>query len=305
MRGRELVTKGEAFEKIGSVSNPIGADRLRGMLAFIYHVKRWDDRRRKVPDEETQKSCFHRVYADFLNYASFFAQTRATIVCEGKTDNIYLKCALRSLAAHYPTLIQVSGTGKTLLVQLFKFTKTAAEVQDISGGASQLSNLLSKYRKITKNFKGIPKHPTILVVDNDSGPEKLFQHLSNLLSTKTKKKKVDGSEPYYFVYENLYVVPVPKIAGAYTAMEKLFKPGVLATELNGKKLDLSNKETDGKKFYSKNDFSIEVIQKNQSSIDFNGFKPLLNALVAVQKDYSIKVAAATKAAAASVSAPVA
>ena len=149
---------------------------------------------------------------------------------------------------------------------------------------------------MTKNFKGTPRHPTILVVDNNSGPEKLFQHLSNLLSTKTKKVKVDGSEQYYFAYENLYVVPVPKVAGAFTAMEKLFRPEVLDTKLNGRSLDLSNKETDGKKFYSKNDFSIEVIQKRQSSIDFTGFRPLLNALEAVQKDYSIKVAAAGKSA---------
>jgi RNA-directed DNA polymerase len=123
------------------------------------------------------------------------------------------------------------------------------------------------------------------------------------LSTEAKKVTADGSEPYYFVYENLYVVPVPKISGAYTAMEQLFKPEVLDTKLNGRKLDLSNKESDASKFYSKNEFSIEVIQKNQSSIDFSGFKPLLNALVAVQKDYETKVTAATKAASTPTAAP--
>ncbi len=50
-------------------------------------------------------------------------------------------------------------------------------------------------------------------------------------------------------------------------------------------------EPDGKKFYSKNTFSIEVIQKRQSTINFDGFKPLLDAIVAVQIDYAIKVAA--------------
>jgi RNA-directed DNA polymerase len=183
--------------------------------------------------------------------------------------------------------VKVNGTSKNILVQLFKFTKTAEEVQQISGGASQLSNLLSNYRKMTNNFKGIPKHPTILVVDNDSGPEKLFKHLANLL-----KETVDGSKPYYFVYENLYVVPVPKIGGAFTAMEKLFEPKILDTILNGKKLDLTNKETDAKKFYSKNEFSIEVIQKRQSEINFEGFRALLDAIVAVQKDYTIRAAAA-------------
>lgn len=283
----QLITKGAAFEKANGATVAMDVSKLRGMFAFIYHVKRRDDTRGKVPVEETEKRCFHRVYADLLNYLSFFGQTQPTIVCEGKTDNVYLKCALRSLAAHYPTLVQVIGTKKTLLVQLFKFTETAKSVQKISGGASQLSNLLSNYRKMGKNFKGTPKHPTILVVDNDSGPEQLFKHLTNLL-----KKPIDGNDPYYFVYENLYVVPVPKIGGAFTAMEKLFEPKVLDTKLNGKQLDLTNKETDGKKYYSKNDFSIEVIQKNQSAINFEGFKPLLAAIEAVKKDYATKVAAA-------------
>jgi len=128
----QLVTKGTAFEKINSVPVAIDTNKLRGMLAFIYHVKRWDDERRKVPVEETEQRCFHRVYADLLNYLSFYGQTRATIVCEGKTDNVYLRCALRSLASHYPTLVQIIGTNKNLLVQLFKFTKTAEAVQSIA-----------------------------------------------------------------------------------------------------------------------------------------------------------------------------
>jgi hypothetical protein len=149
--------------------------------------------------------------------------------------------------------------------------------------------LLSEYRKRTRNFKGTPLHPTILVVDNDSGPEKLFKHLSSVLKTN-----VDGSDPFYFVYENLYVVPVPKVGGAFTAMEQLFEPKVLKTKLNGRSLDLTNKEPDGKKFYSKNEFSVEVIQKGQASIKFDGFKPLLNAIVAVQRDYAKRAAAAKK-----------
>jgi retron-type reverse transcriptase len=287
----QLVTTGAAFEMTAGASVPMDRNKLRGMLAFIYHVKKWDDARRKVEVDETEKSCFHRVYADFLNYISFYGQTRPTIVCEGKTDNVYMTCALRSLAIDYPTLVKVNGANKTLLVQFFKFTKTARAVQHLSGGASQLSNLISNYRSMIKNFKGTPAHPTILVVDNDSGPEKLFKHLSSVL-----KKQVDGSDQYYFVYENLYLVAVPKVGGAFTAMEQLFEPEILNTKLNGKTLDLTNKEIDGRKFYSKNDFSIEIIQKKQKSINFGGFKPLLDAIVAVQIDYAIKVAAAAGAA---------
>jgi len=76
-------------------------------------------------------------------------------------------------------------------------------------------------------------------------------------------------------------------------MEQLFEPAVLNTKINGRKLDLSGKETDATKFYSKNEFSIEVIRKHEAAINFNGFKPLLNIIVSVQKDYAAKVAAGT------------
>jgi len=286
----QLVRTGSAFEKVGGATVAMDLGKLRGRLGFIYQIKRWDDERRRVSEDETKKSNFHRIYADFLNYISFFGQPNPTIVCEGKTDNVYIKCALRSLAVHYPTLVQVAGGKKSLLVQLFKFTKTAQQVQSLSGGASQLSKFLSNYRKMIKNFSGTPKHPTILIVDNDSGPEDLFKHLSSLL-----KKKVDGGDKYYFVYANLYVVPVPKVGADFTSMEQLFEAKELATKLGGKTLDLTNKEPDGTKFYSKNQFSIDVIQKNQAIINFDGFKPLLDNIVSVQTDYAIRVAAAAGA----------
>ena len=85
------------------------------------------------------------------------------------------------------------------------------------------------------------------------GPQDLYKHLDGIFKRdgRLSKKGVDGNEPFYWVYENLYVVPVPKIGGADTAMENLFEKTVLDMKLNGRILDLTNKETDGKKFYSK------------------------------------------------------
>ncbi len=109
----QLITMGAAFEKVNGAPAVIDVNKLRGMFAFIYHVKRWDDTRRNVPIEETENCCFHRVYADLLNYLSFFGQAQPTILCEGKTDNVYIKCALRSLAAQYPTLWPAPGSEDT------------------------------------------------------------------------------------------------------------------------------------------------------------------------------------------------
>src|SRR5262249_789756 len=95
-----------------------------------------------------------------------------------------------------------------------------------SESRAQCAMLHAVVQKFLKNFRGTPKHPTILIVDNDSGPEDLFKQLSSLL-----KKKVDGGDKYYFVYANLYVVPVPKVGADFTSMEQLFEAKKLATKL--------------------------------------------------------------------------
>lgn len=296
----QLMKEGKAFTNVDGVTKPLEAKAVRGMLAFIYDIKRWEDERKELSVPEIEKRAYFRVYADFLNYMWFFGQSRPTIVCEGKTDNVYIKCAIRSLAKNYPSLIKPDGRERGFLVQLFGFTDTADEVQKISGGAPQLNKLLGNYRARLAKCKGTPQQPTIIVVDNDSGPQDLYKHLESIFKKDGRllKKRVDGSEPFYWVYENLYVVPVPKIGGADTAMENLFETTVLDMKLNGRILDLTNKEADGRKFYSKHEFSTQIVQKKQKSIKFDGFKPLLDNIVAVQKDYASKLEASKKLSAA-------
>lgn len=44
----QLFEEGEAYERINDVATKLDPNKLRGMLAFIYHVKRWDDARRNA-----------------------------------------------------------------------------------------------------------------------------------------------------------------------------------------------------------------------------------------------------------------
>lgn len=48
---------------------------------------------------------------EFLFYKYFFNLDRPLIICEGKTDIVYLKCALRQLANDYSHLIQKKDKG--------------------------------------------------------------------------------------------------------------------------------------------------------------------------------------------------
>jgi RNA-directed DNA polymerase len=101
---------------------------------------------------------------------------------------------------------------------------------------------------------------------------------------------VDGSKQFYYIYENLYVVPVPKVGGADTPIEMLFEKKLLSDVLNGKHLDLTA-DNDPSKYYFKNDFAVHVVKKGGAAVNFDGFDPLLKALVAVKLDYAKRLVA--------------
>jgi hypothetical protein len=77
---------------------------------------------------------------------------------------------------------------------------------------------------------------------------------------------------------------VPKVAGAATPIEKLFEKKLLSTVWTGKQLDLTGDE-DPSKYYFKHDFAIHVVKSSGAAVNFDGFDPLLKALVAVKLDY--------------------
>lgn len=172
-------------------------------------------------------------------------------------------------------------------MNFFSYSDTSATLQDLSGGTGELNNLLSHYRKRISSFKGGGKHPLIIVADNDSGATHLFSHIKNLLKLP---KPVNGSEQFYYIYENLYVIFVPKVAGGQTAIENLFPKALFNTKLDGKSFDITSKK-DPTKYYFKNDFAVRVIKAGGAKIKFNGFDPLLAAIEAAKADYAKRLAA--------------
>ena len=63
-------------------------------------------------------------------------------------------------------------------------------------------------------------------------------------------------------------------------METFFPAAVLATKLGGKTFD-PDKEHDAPGKYGKMAFAMKVIEPNSDKIDFSGFTPLLDRIVAV------------------------
>ena len=282
-----LFKDGFAFTVKDGSPEPISDAVLRGRLSYIHHVRSMQNKLENGPSLKTTAP--FKLYQQYLNYISFFGISKPVIIGEGVTDTIYLKAALNQLAAKYPNLVEVAGGKKEHNLQFFKYGKSSRELMGLSGGTGELKNLLGEYRTRITGFKAGGAHPVIILVDNDDGAKTFFSVLGKLL----KIPKLAGTDPFYYVYANLYAVPVPPTGNPVSAIEGLFDPAILTTVYDGKKLDLSNKEQDGSKFYSKHTFAKSVVRPNQNKIDFTGFEPLLTAIEEVTVDYAARLAAGT------------
>ena len=109
---KELITNGKAYETFksdGEISNKsISVDKLRGILSHIFWVKGHEQSHSRIGYDEKFFPTHYKTYRRFLDYISFGGNINPTIICEGKTDNIYLKCAMKSLAVSFPKLIELA-----------------------------------------------------------------------------------------------------------------------------------------------------------------------------------------------------
>ena len=277
--------------------NEPGAEaRLRGMLSFIDSVRHFELHRQTRKEDVARDSKlsrrpirdmdrYERTYRQFLFFSQIFRPPQPLVICEGKTDNIYLRCALQKLSGKYPKLANVSGKQITLLVDFFKYSNTTDRILHLGGGTGDLGEFVGNYGSAFNglNYNGNRK-PVIVVIDNDSGAKPIYAAIKKATRSKLD---IDGSLPYYHVRDNLYVVPVPKLGGKETAIEDFFEKPVLDTKLGGKAFSGADK-FDPATQYGKHLFSEHVIKKNKNNISFDGFELVLDRIVQVLEVHSPK-----------------
>ena len=264
-------------------------DVLHGMLGFIDYVRFWSDelrdesdKRRKEEKQKQKKAGLRKgltseeeTYRKFLLYKFFYAAERPTILCEGETDIIYLKSAIRSLAAQFPKLAKIEPPGKVeQLMRFYRFPKSSTRrLLDFNdGGSSILASFMRSYKTAVQKvkFKGPAlEQPLIVLFDNDRGADPIRTAV-NQLTGRPKDEEYD----FVNIVENLYAVPTP---GKDSFIETYFDKKALAIEFGGKTFSSDNKY-DTSKHYGKMDFATEVVEKNAATIDFSGFIPLLTNL---------------------------
>lgn len=151
-----------------------------------------------------------------------------------------------------------------------------------------MNRLIHVYHGEKKHFvaPGLTQ-PVVLVIDNDSGAAAVY----NVIEEITKKKP-SRTEPFIHVTGNLYVVATPLGPNsAPSKMEDFFDAAIKSTIVEGKKFDDSN-NTDSATQYGKTVFAYKVVKAQADTIDFSGFAPILDRIVAVVEEHAKKVAAA-------------
>lgn len=250
---------------------------LEGVLSHIYHVKDSVDQRKSL-DKRKDESAVRKLYARFLAYRFFVRLERPLIICEGKTDNIYLKYAIRHLSAFQPKLGHwASGSFQSALT-FFNHGNQARELLKINGGTGDLKFLFIRYKEHLRRFVHRPMaQAVIVVVDNDDGPTDVFAAIKKNFKVNIT---LDTTDDFYHVTDNLYLVKVPEKGGSVkSCMEDLFEPSLRATVVDGKTFN-PQKLLDTEAEYGK-----VVFAENAASINFSGFAPLLQRIVAAMDHY--------------------
>lgn len=283
-------------------------NELNGQLNFVDQVDRFNRSREKSPLNPIYQLQNHgqnttpllsgreKTFSRFLFYRIFYANTKPTILCEGKTDNIYLKSTISILAEHYPKLAnrKTQKSPYELLIQIVEYSKRTRFFLQLYGGASYLNYFVSQFDKHHLYYKApAPQQPVIIVLDNDSGSSSIVSKLKALDSVTTYPatlKKDDYTKADFFhAMHNLYIVLTPLSAkNEPTDIESLFDDAIRLKQYNGKCFNTLDKR-DEKVDLSKEAFANHIIKAQKNALNFDAFKPLLDRVVAAISHYdSIK-----------------
>jgi RNA-directed DNA polymerase len=234
-------TPGAAVGTLAPTTREGTLAELHGMFGHIDRVDRHNAslvKKGKAAGLGSKENLYRR----FLLFKEFYAAEKPVLICEGKTDNVYLKQAIRALAAGYPLLAIVSANNTvTRNIRVFRYPSTSTgRILRLGGGTGDLKNLISEYHKEVKRFKAPGKQqPVILLLDNDDGAKDILS-----LVQSVTKIKLTRMEQFIHVFENLYVVLTPLVAANQQSnIEDCFNQQTKNLVINNKSFSPANENT--------------------------------------------------------------
>ena len=273
---------------------PGTVNQLRGVLSHIYNIKKPHDQREQK-EKWAKPTAIHLLYEKFLLFTNFHALTKPIILCEGKTDSVYLKCAIKSLSSSYPMLTSKTDDLSDFTINFFNHSETNMDILQFSGGTGDFKQLIVEYEtKLRPFISDGKKFPVIMLIDNDKGSQDVFSVATKKFEKSSGTKvngKIEGKKEFYHLLANLYLVSIPKKTGSSdnVMIEDLFEEKVKNATINGKTFNPNKKTFIPAKHYGKHKFSEEVIRANQHKINFDGFRDTLDRISMAIDDYSKKM----------------
>lgn len=269
--------------------------QLEGMFSFIDQIDKFNNIlnkrnrekekyihvKQKLLEHRSKLNAREKAYAKFIFYKNFIGSPIPTVMTEGKTDRVYIKTALLSLAKNYPEFMVVDEATKKNKVNLRVINPQFKEKYflDIEDGAASFDKFVKRYDFEYKSYYGSKtSNPVIMVMDNDTGPDELLNYIARECDTCPKSVASIRKMPFVHVMHNLYLILTPLGAtGALTSMEDLFDAETLGKELGGKKFS-REKKINNKTEYDKDDFSLKVVRAMARDINFEGFNCIFDAM---------------------------
>ncbi len=264
-------------------------NQLHGILSHIHYVKDSVDirhpldKKKNAQEKKNNPTAARKLYAKFLFYRYFVNLEQPIILCEGKTDNVYLRYAIRMLGDFHPILGSWSGEIFDINISFFNYSNRAHDVLGLGGGASDLKHFLRKYRPTLEKFNHRPlNYPVIVLIDNDDGAKQIFSVIKNTYNSAITLK---SSELFFHVTNNLYLVKTPELGETGVSyIEKFFDSALTDMKLDGKKFN-PDKKHGAEDEYGKVVFAEKVVRPNAHKIDFSKFAQILQRIVAVIDHY--------------------
>jgi hypothetical protein len=263
--------------------------KLEGMVNHAYHVKTtvplWS--KESIPKEEKPAKplsdlAVWKLYSRLHFYKYFISMPQPLVVCEGKTDSLYLKLAIRRLASTFPSLAASNVAPNKLGVDFFRYGGLASKFLGIGGGTGHLTGWMADFEVRSRLYLRSPGNPVIVVSDSDSGATPILKMIQGKFG---KSISISSPEPFHHICRNLYLILTPVPSGkTESCIEDFFEQAVLATQLNGKSFNptnFDNSPTQYGKFY----LAEYVIRPQAKTINFTGFSPLLTRISAACADY--------------------
>jgi RNA-directed DNA polymerase len=196
--------------------------RLEGILNHIYHIrerridlaidvemnmeKRHQLHAARTKNKNENPSAIRLVYRRLVFFKHFIDPKKPLIICEGPTDPVYFKSAIRKLAPAHPKLVSLKAGKLSLDVNFFKYSSQSRDLLQLRGGSSDLKFFLGGWKAQLDKYEYRPmKHPVIVLIDNDAGATEIF----NLLQSKKKFGITIGhavDAPFFHLGGPLYLV---------------------------------------------------------------------------------------------------